>query len=268
MKLSICHETTYRYSEPLNYMIQQLRLTPRLDPHQRTIAWDIAAPGSLHRFMDAFGNITHMLTVHQQASDVHIVAQGIIESMALDRGRLHEQAVLSPLVFTMPTRLTRPTGRIEAMARSLLRRDSSTSGLLGLAEAIRSAVVYQSGATAVTSTAGDALELGNGVCQDHVHLFISCCMVAGIPARYVSGYIETNDGAHAASHAWVDVWAEEKDYSGWVSLDVTNTRFAGEEHCRLAVGRDYEAASPVRGVRRGGGMESLAVDVRVAPTDQ
>lgn len=268
MKMSICHETTYRYTEPLSYSIQQMRLTPRLEPHQRTIDWDLTSPGSLHRFIDAYGNITHMLTLNQRISEVRVVAQGVVEIMPLDRGRLSDRSALSPLVFTVPTRLTQPSPAIIEMAHRYLKPGSGTSVFLEFAEAIRQAVVYQSGATEVHSTAADALAIGQGVCQDHVHLFIACCAVVGIPARYVSGYIDTDDGAHAASHAWVDAWSEEEDHAGWVSIDVTNTRFASEGHCRLAIGRDYEAASPVRGVRHGGGTESLAVDVRVGMVDQ
>lgn len=268
MKMSIRHETIYSYTEPLNYSIQQLRLTPRMEPHQRTLAWDIAAPGSLHRFVDAFGNITHILTINQHSNEVRILAEGTVESTPLDRGRLREQSLLSPLVFTMPTRLTQQTERIAELANLHLKPGSGTNHFLDLAQAIRAAVMYRSGTTEVTSTAGEALEIGSGVCQDHVHLFIACCIAVGIPARYVSGYIDTDNGAHAASHAWVDAWTDDGDYSGWASIDVTNAIFASEGHCRLAVGRDYDAASPIRGVRRGGGVESLGVDVRVEQADQ
>jgi transglutaminase-like putative cysteine protease len=60
-----------------------------------------------------------------------------------------------------------------------------------------------------------------GVCQDHAHMFLACCHAHGIPARYVSGYIDPETG-HAASHAWVDAWVEDPDYTGWVSIDVTH----------------------------------------------
>jgi transglutaminase-like putative cysteine protease len=48
-----------------------------------------------------------------------------------------------------------------------------------------------------------------------------------------------------------------------LSLDVTHAEQAGTRHCRLAVGRDYLDAAPVRGLRRGGGHESMAVTVQV-----
>lgn len=268
MRLSIRHETAYHYSEPLNYSIQQLRLTPRMEASQRTISWEIDAAGSLYRFIDAFGNISHMLTLKEQRDELRIVAHGVVESFSTEQGRLPDHSLLSPLVFTTPTRLTQPNERIEALAHQLLQPPPSSSQLMELAGAIRDAVLYRSGITEVGSTAQEALEIGSGVCQDHVHLFIACCIALGIPARYVSGYVTDSGGGPTASHAWVDVWAEDPHYAGWVSIDVTNGRFCGEGHCRLAIGRDYEAASPIRGVRRGGGNETLGVEVSVLPSDQ
>jgi transglutaminase-like putative cysteine protease len=125
-------------------------------------------------------------------------------------------------------------------------------------------VSYQTGATEVSSTAADALLLGNGVCQDHAHLFLACCHTRQLPARYVSGYIDPGDTSHAQTHAWVDVWVEEVDFSGWISIDVTHSRLQDDAYCRLAVGRDYESAAPVRGTRRGGRDETLAVRVNLS----
>jgi transglutaminase-like putative cysteine protease len=126
-------------------------------------------------------------------------------------------------------------------------------------------VVYKRGATSDTPAAGAALALGQGVCQDHAHLFLACCHAHGIPARYVSGYVDPENTGHAASHAWVDAWVEDKDYTGWVSIDITHARLMTDAYCRLAIGRDYDSAAPVRGTRRGGGIESLSVDVQIVP---
>ncbi|MGE5651308.1 MAG: transglutaminase family protein [Bacillota bacterium] len=265
MQLTIRHETVYRYTAPLSYTIQQLRLSPRLEAHQRPLSWHIATPGRRHEFVDAFGNISHMLTITGMHDEVRIVAAGTVSVMPLDRGRLADAGALSPLVFTVPTRLAQADDALAEFANRHLHPGARSTDLLGLAEAIRGTVAYRSGATVVTTAAADALRLGQGVCQDHAHLFIACCHVHGIPARYVSGYIDPGDTAHAESHAWVDVWVEEADFRGWVSIDVTHARFADDSHCRLAIGRDYESAAPVRGVRQGGGAESLAVEVDVAP---
>lgn len=267
MQLTIRHETIYRYTAPLSYTIQQLRLSPRVDANQRPVSWQISTPGRRHEFVDAFGNISHMLTITGIHNEVRIVAAGTVNVAPLDRGRMADTGSLSPLVFTVPSRLAPTDAALTDFANKHLRPDARSGDLLGLAEAIRGTVAYRSGATAVTTTASDALRLGQGVCQDHAHLFIACCHVHNIPARYVSGYIDPGNTSHAESHAWVDVWVDEVDFSGWISIDVTHARFAGDSHCRLAIGRDYDSAAPVRGVRHGGGIETLSVEVDVAPAE-
>lgn len=267
MRLAIRHETLYRYTSPLAYTIQQLRLTPRIEMHQQMLAWHIDTSGQRNAFTDAYGNLCHMLTITGNHDEVRIVVSGEIEVMPLFLGRLHETGTLSPLVFTVTTRLTEPSDGIRAFAAQNLRGNQSED-LLQLATAICGAVSYQSGATGVTTTANDALLLGQGVCQDHAHLFIACCHMRNIPARYVSGYINSGSTGHAESHAWVDVWVAEDDFTGWVSIDVTHACYASDAHCRLAVARDYDSAAPVSGVRRGGGEESLDVRVSVTPLSQ
>jgi transglutaminase-like putative cysteine protease len=110
------------------------------------------------------------------------------------------------------------------------------------------------------STAAQALARGTGGCQDHTHLFIACCRLWGVPARYVSGYLHTQaeEGLHLATHAWAEAVVE---YLGWVSFDPSNCQSATQAYVRLAVGFDVHGAAPVRGVRRGGGGERLRVRV-------
>ncbi|TFV88133.1 transglutaminase family protein [Oxalobacteraceae bacterium OM1] len=265
MQHTIRHETLYRYTAPLTYTIQQLRLTPRADAHQRVLSWQVAAGGRLHAFADAFGNRCHMLTITGLHDEVRIVAAGTVEVAPLDRGRLTEPAGMSPLVFLAPTPLTAVTAEVEDFAARHVEPGQGSAGFLRLAEVVQGSIAYQSGSTAVTSTAADALRLRTGVCQDHAHVFLAACRARGVPARYVSGYIDPGNTDHAESHAWVDVWVDETGFAGWVSIDVTHARFADTSHCRLAIGRDYDSAAPVRGVRRGGGAETLSVRVDVQP---
>ena len=264
MQLNIRHETRYTYTAKLAYTIQQLHLTPRKEPQQHVSAWNIAMPGHVHAYTDAYGNLSHMMTMATPHHGLTITAAGVIQTDMPLKGRVPNGDTLSPLIFTVPTRLTEATpGILELAASCLPDGRAQSKDLLSLAEHIFGAVRYQSGATVVTSTASEALALGQGVCQDHAHLFLACCHARGIPARYVSGYIDPEDTGHAASHAWVDAWAEDKDYVGWISIDVTHARLMTDAYCRLAIGRDYDAAAPVRGVRRGGGQESMVVDVQI-----
>ena len=72
MKQIITHVTHYRYTAPVTYSIQTLRLTPRDDEHQRVLRWHIEAPGALERQVDAYGNITHTLTLNRPHTDIEL----------------------------------------------------------------------------------------------------------------------------------------------------------------------------------------------------
>jgi transglutaminase-like putative cysteine protease len=261
MQLNVRHETLYVYDEPVSYSIQALKLTPRQDAGQRTVSWKVATPGERLEQIDPYGNVTHVVTLEQPHRELRIVVEGVAEIDST--ATIGEDASgLSPLAFLAPTPLTRPDAAVRALSeRCLGRHPASRASLADLVESVRRAVAYQPGITDVTHGAAEALELGVGVCQDQSHVLIACCRAAGVPARYVSGYFHAGEPGEVASHAWADVWIA--DESRWISLDVTHAEEAGGRHCRLAVGRDYLDAAPVRGVRRGGGHESMSVAVRV-----
>ena len=258
MYLTIRHDTIYRYSAPLTYSIQQIRLTPPTLPSQYVAGWRIGAPGALDASIDAYGNLLQSLVVTRPLTEIALQAHGAIDTQPLDDGRLGLDPGPVPVEHLMcATRMTESDDAIRELAAPLDPGDGA-GAFIALAERIADAVAYRQGITAATSTAAEALALRHGVCQDHTHLMLACCRARGVPARYVSGYFDAGDVRHAASHAWADVWVRDV---GWVSIDATHARFAGEAYCRVATGRDYEAAAPVRGMRIGGGDESL--DVRV-----
>lgn len=267
MYLTIRHDTSYRYEATVHYSIQQLRLTPASGAAQVVRRWSIDAPGKLDATFDAYGNVLHTLVINKPHSEIQLQVSGEVDTIPLVDGLLRDAAGLIPLEhFTCATRLTEADAAIRELAASVPSLASSAN-LIELSEQIVQRVQYNPGITEVTSTAAQALALGNGVCQDHAHLMLACCRARGIPARYVSGYMEPGDDGSAteassgASHAWVDVWLDGK---GWISIDVTHAAFASEIYCRLAVARDYEAAAPVRGRRIGGLEEHLKVSVTVS----
>jgi transglutaminase-like putative cysteine protease len=263
--LRILHRTTYRYDEPVKYSAQALRLTPRRESRQRVLGWSMQAPGRRVEQVDAHGNVTHLLTVEDPHQEIEIVVSGEVEIAG--EGELPHEGPLSPLAYLFATPLTASNPAIASLAQEHLGGTARLRDrLYALAGGVSERVRYQKGATSVEDTAATVLARGEGVCQDQAHVFIACCRALGIPARYVSGYLysgEGNNGAgSAASHAWVDAWIPET--GSWIGIDVTHRAPTGAQHCRLAVGRDYLDAAPVRGVRRGGGREMMAVDVVVS----
>jgi len=266
MRHLIKHVTRYRYTAPASYAIQTLRLTPRAEDHQRVLRWRIDAPGSLQAHIDAYGNITHTHTLNRPHDEIELRVTGLVDIDPLPRGVLRgDESSLPVAAYCVSTPLTESDQTVMAFCRDALPGGLKTpEDALALAEAICARVAYEPGITDVTTAAHQVLDIGHGVCQDHAHLFLACVRGLGIPARYVSGYLYTTL-EHAASHAWADVWLPD---AGWVGVDVTNRQYASDCHCRLAVARDYDAASPVRGVRSGGGEESMTVAVQVQAAEQ
>lgn len=265
MQLRILHKTAYTYEEPVKYTAQKLRLTPRLEGGQRTLSWTIQAPGRRTEQLDAHGNITHLLTFEEPHREMAIVVGGVVEIVSADEWLRHA-GTLAPLAYLATTPLTAPNEEMLALAESHMRGDQSLRDrLYALAAAVRERVRYKPGITSVDDSAATALATGQGVCQDQSHVFIACCRASGIPARYVSGYICSEDDAETASHAWVEAWVAES--RAWLGIDVTHLSPATRAHCRLAVGRDYLDAAPVRGVRRGGGREAMNVSVTATRFD-
>ena len=265
MHMHIRHETRYRYERPVKYSVQSLHLTPRRDTSQRAISWSIAAPGRRLEQIDAYGNIAHLLTIEEPHREISIVVRGVVETADTDARQ--DDGPLSPLAYLAPTQLTAPSEDIKAFANDALSRTSDPrERVQALAEAVLGAVRYKSGTSDVQDSAAVAFRSGEGVCQDHAHVFIASARAVGMPARYVSGYLYTGDANDAASHAWVDAWLGPE--IGWQSMDVTHARPAVRTYCRLAVGRDYLDAAPVRGVRHGGGGEKMEANVLVAESAQ
>lgn len=265
MQLHIRHETCYRYERPLKYSVQSLHLTPRRDPCQRALSWHISAPGRRVEQIDAHGNVSHLLTLEEPHREILIVVRGIVETAETQVGI--DLGPLSPLAYLAPTGLTAPTDEIRAFAlRAVAGEAEPLTRALALASAVCEAVRYRPGSSDVSDSAALAFASGAGVCQDHAHVFLACARAIGLPARYVSGYLFTGEASDAASHAWVDVWLGGE--LGWHGVDVTHCRSALRTYCRLAVGRDYLDAAPVRGVRHGGGGERMQTSVLVAESAQ
>ncbi|AUG99252.1 transglutaminase family protein [Pectobacteriaceae bacterium C52] len=261
MKLTINHLTHYRYDEEVKFSTQYLRLTPQNTAYQQIKEWKLTLPVSAVATTDAYGNVLHVLTLDHPHHDITIHAQGVVE-IADSREDTYaggETDSLSPLVFLRTTPLTEANGTIRAFAQRYYRPQAAEESLHQLMAELQLKMPYTPGATQVHDTAASAFAMQKGVCQDHTHVFLACCRSLHIPARYVSGYVYSQDTQHVAMHAWAEVWLNER----WHSFDITNNTCQLHQHLRLAIGMDYLDACPVRGTRLGGGYEEMFSEAEV-----
>ncbi|MCK9798301.1 transglutaminase [Pseudomonas chlororaphis] len=257
MKLSIRHDTTYSYADEVCTSIQFLRLTPQNSERQRILQWHLELPRRVRSQLDPYGNILHVLTLDEPHGAIVLTAYGEVE---IDPLRDVEGDEQSPLPFLRTSRLTQADEALTAFAVQHCGERRDRQALTELMQALGAHMPYSPGATEVSSSAAEAFAGRAGVCQDHTHVFLACARSLGIPARYVSGYLCTEDQSHLASHAWAEAWLDD----GWYSFDVTNQLIRPERHLKLAVGLDYLDACPVRGMRRGGGAEQMLARVQVS----
>lgn len=261
MKHLIKHVTRYRYPAPVNYSIQTLRLTPRRDDHQHALRWQIQTPGEIQPQVDAYGNVTHTLTLHRTHSEIEIHAVGQVDIHPLAQGHVGDEEERLPVyIYGVPTALTQCDDTVRDFCRRVVPSGLHTpQDVLTLAGAIRERVAYQPGMGSAPMPAPETLSARRGGSHDQTHLLLACVRAFGTPARFVSGYWH-EAGDDAASHGWADVWLAGH---GWVSVDVSHATFASDGHCRLAVARDYESASPVRWLHGVAATLSMNVSVQV-----
>jgi transglutaminase-like putative cysteine protease len=286
---TIRHATVYLYERPMTSSQMTACLIPRGTQFQTVVSSAIScSPVAAHQHtrIDVFGNLSTYLSIETPHDRLEIVADSVVESQraplpddtqwetvaeqlatdTTDDGQLARWCRLdSPLVAV--------TAELAAYAQpSFPPGVGVIEGLRHLTHRIFTDFTFDANATDVATPLGDVLATRRGVCQDFAHLAVGCLRSMGLPARYVSGYIETEPppgqprlvGADA-SHAWCSVFVPG---GGWVDADPTNDVVPPTRHVTVAWGRDYHDIAPVRGITFGPpSNQVLLVSVDVARAD-
>lgn len=263
MRLKVFHRTLYSYDAPVPYALQRQRLSPLTGSTQSILSWEVGVEGATEqvRFFDQFGNDTRLLSVSGAPHMIEITAQGEVEVRDEMAGVTGPHTGFAPLwLFERETVLTTAGPLVSEIANGI-GDGGHLDRLHGLSTAIRDRVAYRVGATDAGTTAEDAVARGEGVCQDHSHIFLAAARLLGFPARYVSGYLMLDDAVEqVATHAWAEAHVSGL---GWVAFDVSNGIAPDGRYVRLATGLDYRDAMPVSGIRMGQAQEQLEVHITV-----
>ena len=266
MRLKISHTTEYHYDDPVQYSLQRLRLTPKSQPGQRVLAWATTVHGARLEagYTDHFGNHVDLVSTNAEQVTIRIVAEGEVETE--DRAGVFgpHQGFVPLWLYLRETPLTRPGRLIRDLARGA-GGDNGLASMHALMGTIHETVAYQPGETASDTTAERALEMKQGVCQDHAHILVAAARNLGIPARYVSGYLLMETAEQTASHAWAEVHLHGL---GWVGFDAANNICPDARYVRLSTGLDYQDAAPISGMVVGKAAETMRVSITVASAGQ
>jgi transglutaminase-like putative cysteine protease len=257
----------YEYPAPISNLRHRLMIVPPESyGDQKRICYrvnvsDANALVTSHR--DRFGNHVVDLRARRVPQAIDFESWALVERRAALQRRSLPRRALADRRYLEPSALTEPDAALVKAARAM-----AGGGATGFELAHRindwvyDTLEYTPDATDVRTTAADALSLGRGVCQDYAHVMLALCRLCGLPARYVSGQLLGEGGAHA----WVEILLPAPDKPGEavaLALDPTNGRETNLSYLTIAVGRDFRDVTPTSGTFRGSSPGRLLVRKRL-----
>lgn len=275
-RMAITHVTRYRYAGPVATSYNEARLTPLTTPSQTTVDSRVEVSPAAHvsRYWDYWGTLVHAFDVHVQHTEMVVTGTSVVEhSNGLDHAApeagwedVDRDGVRDRhCEFLSASRYVPDEPALADVGRRVRAEAATPIDAVGaVIDWVRGQLVYEPGTTTTHTSAVEAWAAGRGVCQDFVHLSLAVLRAAGVPARYVSGYLhphrmpEIGVTARGESHAWVEAWVGD-----WVGIDPTNLVPIEERHVVVARGRDYGDVAPLKGIYNGGPAAESTVEVDV-----
>lgn len=287
MKYKLKHQTIYTYVNAVHNYQSIVCLQPQNSAKQRCNNFKIEIepkPTKIYSRKDFFGNTLHYFSLHESHKSLKVLVSSDIEVLndiiqplnpincedARKKFQMDLALKIEVLQYQLPSQFIQWDEEIIAFAQSCLLPDISLfEGILNLIKKIYTEFQFKSGSTNINTPLKTVLKERKGVCQDFSHLAIASLRSVGIPARYVSGYIETLppkgkvklEGSDA-SHAWISVYIPEM---GWCEFDPTNNMIPQQRHIVTAYGRDFADVSPLKGIIFSSGEHKVKVEVDVIP---
>ena len=289
MNYKIVHKTEYIYYEPSSLCHNMARLVPRSTLGQNckksTVVID-PIPDVINEFEDFFGNKVIYFAIQHEHKSLSVIVSSEIERNTVD---LKQSIETYGKIAWEEARMQLYQPRLDYIdARQYVPETAATtfeSGITSYAmvsftpgrpiyeaihdlmERIYKEFQFKPGFTTVATPISEVMKQRKGVCQDFAHVGIACLRSVGLPARYVSGYIETlpPPGVEKlvgvdASHAWFSVFVPN---IGWLDFDPTNNVVPSDQHITIGWGRDYFDITPLKGVILSSGPHRLSVSVDV-----
>lgn len=270
MLLRILHETRLSYSEPVTENVFEVRMAPPSLEDQTALGYrlKITPPTQATSFRDGFSNQVELFNVLAPHREVQVRAMSYVR-VHRRPGETRLAEVVWPGEYPPPIEaaeflhaspLVDPCPALDEFRASLPALSGSLADVAcTLMAAVRQRLTYEPRVTTAWTPVSGVLKLNRGVCQDFAHLFLAVCRGVGLPARYVSGYV--NQPGETATHAWCQVWGGSR--AGWVDLDPTRGTFLAADHVMIGLGRDFSDVAPNRGVWKGNAEETITVTVKV-----
>jgi len=273
MRWAIRHRTAYRYASAVRDSFNEARVRPPSDPRQRLEYFELTVSPAARVSCDPdfYGNWVDRFEVAGPHTALEVESRAVVTTFARDclaldarpatLAEARQAGQCQPCFdFVQASRFTDISPETGRMALDAMEGQTDAwQAALAIMRFVHGRMAYEPQATHVHTHAREALAAGRGVCQDFAHAMISLCRAARIPARYVSGYLATQNVG--GTHAWTEVFIPS---AGWVAVDPTHNSQPGETYVKLATGRDYDDVPPLRGAYRGTQERTMEVAVEIS----
>lgn len=280
MEFEITHVTRYKYGHSAAEAYGEARLTPPTRETQTVLSHRLVIDPEVKSsgYTDHFGNHVHFFSLPFRHDYLVVSNQAVVRTHAPDLSaegldlsvqesrQILGSALTEVFEYLQPTNVV-GTGReaVQWARRFFAGRAPMREALQRFNEALHDEFTYRSGSTENATPLSTIWKTKTGVCQDFAHIGLSILRTAGMPARYVCGYIETDPPAEGraltgavATHAWIEVLVPGMR---WFALDPTNRQWVNERYVAVSFGRDFSDATPLRGTFKGSGGQTMKVRV-------
>jgi len=290
----IKHITDYIYDDYVSYCHNLATLKPRNINGQSLLEFFLEIepkPSELSERIDFFGNHATRFSIQEQHKKLRVATQSKVSrdnqyfanhlidcqsnhvtlETALNNLQSLEPEIIDSKQYTLESPLIRKLSPLfkEYALRSFAQNRPVFESCSELTKRIFTDFEFVTGFTNVATPINEVMEEKKGVCQDFAQVAIACLRSVGLPARYISGYIETIPPAGKeklvgadASHAWFSLYIPT---FGWIDFDPTNNLIPIDQHITIAWGRDYYDVPPLKGVIFSNGKNTMKVSVDIRP---
>lgn len=277
---NIVHITTYQYNWPINESINEIRLFPHNFENQEVLEFQLSITKNpqITITTDYHGNRVGNFNIMEPHSEMIVESKMLVRTTHSQKIPEIDNVKVADLVAKLENdvyllRLSYPEKikKQEEIIKILKEIDSSDKSIIAIAqqcnEYIFTNFTYTKGITNIETTIDEILEHRKGVCQDFALVLLQLLRTAGIPSRYVSGYICPNESGlrgEGATHAWVEIYSP---IQGWLGIDPTNNIWTMDNHVKLSVGLNFIECTPIKGTFKGLAKQTLSVSVSIGYED-
>ena len=284
-RLTVEHQTTYRYRLPVKFGEHRLMFRPRESHDLRLLdsRLVIRPAAQVDWLLDVFSNSVAIVAFAEAGRELYFESVVVLDRYPYENPGFRIEPFAQTLPFSYPAREVPDLGRtierhysdpdrkLIEWTRELLASNGKMATeefLIGVTRAIKQSFEYEAREEPGAQTPLETLERGTGSCRDYALFMMEAVRSVGLAARFVSGYLydAAIDGKASeltgagATHAWVQVYLPG---AGWVEFDPTNGSYGGTNLIPVAVARDPVHAMPVSGTYEGEPEDFVGMEVVV-----